>query len=76
MKKQTAQQQVKYFCRSHGLTVDGKGGCPMISKNFGSDKWFIECFDTWDDALIALTDAKNKLDFSGKIPMYCIPNFK
>jgi len=76
MKKQTAQQQVKEFCRQVGLTVDGKNGVPTISKHFGNDQWFIECFETWSDAVKFLTNEKNALSLSGKLPAYCVANYK
>lgn len=54
MKSETVKQQVERFCRSHGLSVNGKHGVPMLS-NKGAT--WIDCFDSWQQAKDFLTKA-------------------
>lgn len=54
--KMTPRQQVTTYCKQIGLKVCAKGGVPMLSNP--SATW-VECFDTWQQALDRLVAARN-----------------
>lgn len=62
----TPSQQVKEFCKIHGLKVDSKNNVITISKRVVHDSWFIECFDNYKEAYSYLLAAKNSFVINAK----------
>jgi hypothetical protein len=61
-----ARQQVELFAARNGIKVCGKHGIPMLSKQLSGDKWFIDCFDNWRQALDFIKAELAKVEAGGK----------
>ena len=70
----TPKQTVTRWSMQNGCTVDAANRVPTISKNLGDGKWFIECFDSWEDAEEYLRLHTNNFVNRGTIKPWTIPN--
>jgi hypothetical protein len=55
----TPSQTVKEFCKRNSLSVDNKNKVVTISRRIVHDSWFIECFDSYTEALEYITKHEN-----------------
>jgi hypothetical protein len=72
----TPAQIVKEFCKRNGCKVEASAGVPTISKSFGGGCWFIECFDSWKEAVEFIVKAQNNLVNNNVATPWSKPNVK
>jgi hypothetical protein len=54
-----AAAQVKAFAKANGMKVNAAHGVPMLSKGFAGGAMWLECFDSYSDALAYVEKARN-----------------
>lgn len=62
----THAQECKKFAKAHGLKVNTSAGVPMLSKEIGAGRFWIECFDNWTETHAFLKSAQNARENEGK----------